>query len=59
MEKNYSIFFENKESKEIKTKMVRHLSFPEACSAAYRERRLLGYSWEIVKVEKEEARRYR
>tara|TARA_E500000331_G_scaffold329921_1_gene350998 strand:+ start:2014 stop:2187 length:174 start_codon:yes stop_codon:yes gene_type:complete len=52
MEKKYIILFENRKNRETKIKKVRELTFPEACTTAYRESRLLGDSWEIVKIEK-------
>ena len=59
MEKKYIILFENRENKEVKIKNVRELTFPEACTVAYKESLLLGDSWEIVKIEKKQERRLR
>jgi len=59
MEKKYIILFENRENRETKTKNVRELTFPEACTVVYKHRRLLGDSWEIVKIEKKPERSWK
>lgn len=52
--KKFTIIIKNKKTKKNKTQEVQALSFPEAVSAAYASRGILGHDWEIVSIKNKE-----